>query len=230
MSVVSALRFAVRSVADQAMSFALFSACAGCGREGTRLCRDCRLALEHRLRAGAIEPAAPGWAAPAPLEALEWCAPLTGITRRVIDRLGDAGDCYLSRPLGEAIAHRWRQVGGGGDVLVPVPAPSGQVRDRGFDEAVLLARVAGRRLGLPVVEALERLSGEAPVSSSGEIFDVIAPARIDGRSVVLVDAVVGSGERLAACAVVLLRSGARAVSAVTVARDQLPQPVSVGYR
>jgi competence protein ComFC len=104
-------------------------------------------------------------------------------------------------------------------VLVPVPAGVERVRERGFDEAVLLAQEAGRHLHMPVVKALGR-----PQATDGEAFEVIAAERIRGRSVVLVDDVVGTGARLAACANALLDAGARVVSAVTVARDRLVAP------
>jgi len=226
MSFASEIRFAVRSAADRAVSLAMPSTCAGCYREGTQLCRECRVALQRRLRVGADD-GEQGSFALAPLTQLEWCAPFTGITRRAIDRLSDAGERNLSGPLGDAIAHRWRTAGGGGDVMVPVPAPSAENHDRGLDDVVLLAQVAGRRLHMPVVEALGRSVDAGSARSAGDAFTVIAPTRIVGLSVVLVDRVVGSGERLAACARELLRAGARAVSAVTVARDGLAVRESV---
>jgi predicted amidophosphoribosyltransferase len=217
-SFASELRFAVGSVTDRAVSLAMTSTCAVCYREDTRLCRDCRIALRDRLRATPNDTEAQASRALEPLAQIEWCAPYTGMTRRAIDRLSDDGERLLSGPLGEAIAHRWRLAGGGGDIMVPVPASAAQNRNRGFDAAVLLARVARARLHLPVVEALRRRSKRVP--TPGEGFEVIAPQRIVGRSVVLVDDVVGSGERLLASAVALLSAGARAVSAVTVASDR----------
>lgn len=224
MSFGSGLRFAMGSATDRALSLAMPSTCAVCCREGTRLCRDCRVALEHRLRTGPTESSAPGSQAPEPLAQLEWCAPFTGITRRAIERLSQSGERHLSGPLGEAIAHRWRTAGGGGDVVVPVPAPAARNRELGFDDVALLAQVVGRRLRLPVIQALGRRVDRDFGASTGDGFAVIEPGRIQGLSVVLVDDVVSSGERLAACARELLAAGARAVSAVTVARDRLAAP------
>jgi predicted amidophosphoribosyltransferase len=218
MSLIGEMRYAIGAAADHVLDLTVTLSCAGCYLEGSSLCRDCLASLDRRLGA---DPDAPGVrsAPPAPLARLEWCAPLTGLTRRALDRLGDAGERRLSDPLGEAIANRWTAGGGGGDVLVPVPGLVERNQERGFDAAVLLAHVAGRRLHLPVAEALGR-GGPA----AGEAFEVIASERVRGLSVVLIDDVVGTGERLAACATALLRAGARAVSAVTVARDRLTAP------
>jgi predicted amidophosphoribosyltransferase len=224
MSLISGLSYALGSAADRALGLTYVSSCAGCYVEGSSLCRECRASLDRRLGS---EPEMSNRLAsdlPAPLTKLEWCAPFTGLTRRVIDRLGEAGERRLSSPLGDAIANRWRRAGGGGDVLVPVPASTAHNQDRGFDEAALLAQVASRRLRMPVVQALGH-----PAADAGG-FEVIAAERIRGLSVVLVDDVVGTGDRLAACATALLEAGARVVSAVTVARDRLAasEPMTVG--
>lgn len=221
---MSELRHVVGSAADRALDFAMPATCVGCYRDGTTLCRDCRIALGSRLGAESSVTAGIRAELPAPLLRLESCAPLAGITRRAIERLSAAGERRLSGPLGEAIATRWRTSGSGGDVLVPVPDSRASVSARGYDDAVLLARVVGRRLRLPVVEALGRTTG---ADASGVAFNVIAPELIDGLSVVLIDDVVSTGATLVACATALLKAGARAVSAVTVASDRRPAPAPV---
>jgi ComF family protein len=166
---------------------------------------------------------------PEPLLQLEWCAPFTGVTRRALHQLKYGGERRLATPLGEAIASRWAIAGAGGDVLLPVPASADRIRERGYDQAVLLARVAGRRLRLPVVEGLVRARETAvqfDLDRAGRganvqgAFQVVAADAIRGRWVVLVDDVVTTGSTLAACARALLDAGALAVSAVTVARER----------
>lgn len=217
------VRNAIAAVTDRAVDLAMPVTCAGCFNGGSPLCRECRAALQARLEEGPRVRAGIEVATPAPLLQLEWCGPFSGITRRALDRLGEGGERRLSGPLGEAIAHRWKREGSGGDVLVPVPASTDSIRALGYDEAVLLARVAGRRLRMPVVEGLGR-TGVA-VLDRGGVFEVVAVEAIRGRSIVLVDDVVATGATLVACASALLRAGARVVSAVTVAREQLPAQV-----
>jgi predicted amidophosphoribosyltransferase len=229
LSLIADLRSVVGSAADRALDLTLPPICAGCYLEGTPLCRDCGDELKLRLAGNTSLPSRLSADRPAPLLQLEWCAPFTGITRRALDRLSDGDERRLSGPLGEAIATRWATAGAGGDVLVPVPTSANRVDERGYDPSVLLARVAGQRLRLPVVEALRRRPAIGPHgifestptgSNDTEGFDVIRSERIGDQWVILVDEVVSSGATLAACADALLGAGARAVSAVTVARDR----------
>jgi len=219
----------LRSVAARALDLALPAACAGCRREGAALCRECLPALDARLSA---EPGVPiGLPAdlPAPLLQLEWCAPFTGVTRRALHALKYDGERRLAPPLGAAVARRWARAAVAGDVLVPVPASPDRVRERGYDQAALIAAEAGRRLRVPVAQALERtrattaqfdLDRAARAANLGGVFQVRAPGGVAGRWVVLIDDVVTTGATLAACASALLEGGATAVSAVTVARER----------
>jgi ComF family protein len=231
MATLADLRRTLGSVADRALDLALPAACAGCGREGDPLCRECRPALDVRL---AAEPGVPvGLPAdiPAPLLQLEWCAPFTGPTRRALHALKYDGERRLGPVLGAAVARRWARAGAGGDAFVPVPASPDRVRERGYDQAALIAGEAGRRLGLPVLRALDRtrdtpaqfdLDRAARGTNLGGAFRVVpdAAGRVAGRWVVLVDDVVTTGATLAACAVTLIEAGALAVSAVAVARER----------
>lgn len=47
----------------------------------------------------------------------------------------------MAEPLGKATAERWRRAGAGGDLIVPVPVHAERARLRGYDQALLLARV-----------------------------------------------------------------------------------------
>lgn len=233
MSVVSEVRRAVGSTvgaaASRALDLALPALCAGCGLEGPPLCAECRPVIDVRLRAD------PGVALglpadlPAPLLQLEWCAPFTGVTRRALHQLKYAGERRLAAPLGEAIARRWAAAGAGGDILVPVPASPDRVRERGYDQAALLAGAAARRLGLRAEAALARarhtaaqfdLDRGARGTNVAGAFRVTRRDAISAKWVVLVDDVVTTGATLAACATALLEGGATAVSAITVARER----------
>lgn len=113
--------------------------------------------------------------------------------------------------------------------LVPVPLHRARLRRRGFDQAMWLARGVGARLGAPVLEAvMERCratlpQGDPRVLSRAEnvrgAFRLRDPSPVARRDLVLIDDVFTTGATARACAVQLLRGGARSVSLLTACRS-----------
>ena len=137
----------------------------------------------------------------------------------------------LGKPLGRFVVEAtkeedalWRDV----DVIVPVPLHPRRRRERGFDQARVLAREIGRLKGLPVAPGLLRKVRNIVPQTSLERDDRKAnvrgayaaprPARLRGCVVLLVDDVFTTGSTLGECASVLKRAGAKEVRAVTVAQ------------
>jgi ComF family protein len=188
-------------------------------------------AVARRLGEPPEAPVGLAVAMPVGLAQLEWCASFTGPARACLHALKYDGERRLARPLGQLMARRWREAGIGGEVLVPVPVHQARRRDRGFDQAELLARVIGRELGLPVVPAVRRqartvaqhgLGRGARAGNVSHAFgaDPAFEARVRDRWVVLIDDVVTTGATLSACAGALHTAGPRAVSALTLARER----------
>ena len=227
----------VRGLGTRVLDAALPGRCAGCGHEGAVLCGACAPALDARLDQPAGQPIGLPGDVPWPLLQLEWCAPFAGTVRRALHDLKYAGEQRLAEPLGRAIARRWAVAGAGGDVIVPVPVHRDRERRRGYDQAALIASVAGRELGLPVARIVERARAttaqfdlDRPARASnvrGAFALVPLPAGTGGRGpplagrwIVLVDDVVTTGATLAEVARVLLDGGAIGASAITVARER----------
>lgn len=130
--------------------------------------------------------------------------------------------------LGAAMARRlatWNIVP---DRIVPVPLHPRRLRERGYNQAELLACALGMEAGIPVrPAALERLrdtSAQARASSAIERRRNVTGAfaardAVRGGRALLVDDVCTTGATLSACAEALLTAGAAQVWGLTVARE-----------
>lgn len=220
------------NITSAALDLVFPAACAGCVREGEPLCPACRPALDARLELPGGVPIGLPADLPEPLLQVEWCAPFAGPVRAALHQLKYSGERRLARPLGEAVARRWARVGEGATVVVPVPVHADRERQRGYDQAALIAEVAAANLDLPFVRTLERTRAtqaqfelgrderSANVAGAFRVRDNRAVAAVAGQWVLLVDDVITTGATLAACGVALEEAGACAVSAVTVARER----------
>jgi ComF family protein len=206
-------------------------ACPGCGREGAAVCTQCLPFLARRRDEPAGVPLGLASTQPQGLVQLEWCCSYSGVARAALAALKYDGELRLVEVLAEQMAARWARVGIGGDVLVPVPVHAARLRQRGFDQAELLARAAGRLLKMPVATVLERATRTAAQHSLGRraraanVGGAFAVKPGGGREVrdswiVLVDDVVTTGATFRGCAQALHGAGARAVSGLALARER----------
>lgn len=111
------------------------------------------------------------------------------------------------------------------DMLVPVPTSRKRERERGFNQATLLAEGLGRMRGIPVVPALTRTSerGKQSLLTARQrrrnlIGCMRADERVAGRRVALVDDVYTTGATAQEAARALLASGAVSVHVICAAR------------
>lgn len=112
------------------------------------------------------------------------------------------------------------------DCLVPVPLAPGRLRERGYNQALELARPLAKQLQLPLRwQSLRRIRATAPQSG----LDRKARARnlrgafaadpaLRGQRVLLIDDVMTTGATLAACARSLRRVGVVTVEVWALAR------------
>jgi ComF family protein len=126
--------------------------------------------------------------------------------------------------LRDALRNRPVQV----DLVVPVPLSPRRHRERGFNQAALLAeQVVDAVGGVLAADALRRrdrpaqsaLSGAARRSNLAGAFQCASASDIHGRRVLLVDDVVTTGATLSACADTLALAGAGRICAIAFARD-----------
>ncbi len=114
------------------------------------------------------------------------------------------------------------------ELIVPVPLHPRRLRQRGFNQSVLLAREISRQRGIPLdflvlrrivdTESQAGLKKDERRSNMKSAFSVPDPGRIRGRRILLVDDVHTTGSTLGECARTLLKGGAESVGALTLAR------------
>jgi ComF family protein len=114
------------------------------------------------------------------------------------------------------------------DVVVPVPLHPARLRERGYNQAELIAKPLARRLHLPLRPYLLMRTKPRPARlllSRRErwltvrgAYEMRKGARVDNLRVLLVDDVFTTGATLDACARALRKAGAKSVVGLTVAR------------
>jgi ComF family protein len=129
--------------------------------------------------------------------------------------------------LGALVRHSLQRRPVRAELLVPVPLAPARLRQRGYNQAALLAHeLAGAVGGELAAEVLGRLDRPAQRTlGAAERLDNLRgsihcrmPAQVSGRRVVLVDDVMTTGATLSACAEALAAAGARQVIGLVFAR------------
>lgn len=115
------------------------------------------------------------------------------------------------------------------DAVTYVPVSPLRNFERGYDQARLIARAAGKILGLKTEPTLRKIrhnraqsSLTDPAERSENVRDVYTvphPERVRGRRFLLVDDVCTTGSTMAACARTLLEAGALSVSCAALAGE-----------
>ncbi len=210
--------------------------CVGCGQWGSLFCARCQEATPpipspvcDRCGRPTVHSGTCSLChrAPPPLSGIRSAAVFDGPLRRAIHHLKYRGRSALAQPLGMIMARAWPGDAIHGDCLIPVPLHPSRERQRGYNQARLLAEVLGRQIGLPVVKgAVRRVRATRPQvhldararqeNVIGAFSEGDVPMR--GRRPVLIDDVCTTSATLSACAHVLWQAGATEVWAYTLAR------------
>jgi len=156
--------------------------------------------------------------------------PLEGQLRELVHLLKYEGYTSIASELGPELGRLAREefpdtTGSEGTLVTFVPIDPARWRERGFDQAGILARHAAEWMELPWASTLERKKAVSPQTGlpaarrRRNLQGVFSPREAEpvlGRRVLLVDDVLTTGSTASACARTLKGAGAEAVEVVTV--------------
>jgi ComF family protein len=211
--------------------------CASCDQEGSSFCRDCQQKVEYL-----VPPLCPlcGYPSldnllchrcqqsPLAIDGIRSVAFFEGPLRRAMHKLKYQGLRTVAVPLGQMMSAYWQREPLPADVIVPVPLHRRRLRQRGYNQAGLLAQVLGQEIGLPVHEdwlvRTKATSSQVDLDAAerkqnvAEAFQCKNREAIVGCRVLLIDDVCTTGATLEACSLALRQAGAQSVWALTLGR------------
>lgn len=239
LSVRPAWRYTARQAAWAVVDMIFPPQCGGCGKEGQRFCADCRASLaylpapvcEHcgfPLRAGEMLRCASCLRQPTPaLASVRSVAFFEGPLQQALHRLKYKRDIILADALAVLLCEAWPAYGFAADLVVPVPLSAQRMRERGYNQAGLLADAFAALMGLPYTPAgaarFRHTASQVGLSAHERQANVAGAfrgrtERVADKAVILVDDVYTTGATLNACAEALLAAGAVRVWGFTLGR------------
>lgn len=150
---------------------------------------------------------------------------LTGPLRELVHHLKYNGREWLGQPLGRRLG---AQIAPLYDAVLPLPLHRSRERERGYNQAALLASGLGEALGRPVLTGLLRRQrqtarqadldrAERRANLAGAFTAPSNHSDLAGRSLLLVDDVLTTGATASAATEALLAAGARRVDLAVLA-------------
>ena len=132
---------------------------------------------------------------------------------------------FFTEWMTEGLTRYWEP--GSFDLLIPVPLHPHRLKERGFNQALLLVKELSRHTGIPYRKTILQkkkptipqviLSGVEREKGVRGAFHVIGEEELEGKGVLLIDDVYTTGATVNECSKVLLREGAKRVDVLTLA-------------
>lgn len=235
----------LRIGAHWTLDFALPPRCPGCGLivdDVHSFCHECWKQVEFLgnsgcrtcglpLQATDIDECAACLAAPPRIARIRSAVAYDEISRGLAIRLKYGRKVAIARTMARYMAPLV-EARDGDRVLIPVPLHRTRLWRRGFNQSALVARELSRRLNIDTdLFALRRIRPTPPLKGMSPLqrrrtvagaFKVSDRARVQGKTVILIDDVLTTGSTAEACAGTLKRAGAQRVELISWARVVKP--------
>jgi Predicted amidophosphoribosyltransferases len=156
-----------------------------------------------------------------------------GIGECLIKKLKFGGKRYLAEELGKLMTDEYIAVQFPCEVVTFVPMSGSEEKERGFNQAELLAKEVSKRLNMPLLTLLAKvrdtsgqkhLSGRERRDNLKGVFAVTDQKEAKGKTILIVDDVFTTGATINECARTLKRGGAKAVYSLTACVTQYKLP------
>ena len=230
----------ITRITQQCLDLLFPPRCAGCKKGGHVLCPACLEAIPPLQPPFCQHCGAPFTAQgtcrtcqyhPPRMHGLRAVGIFEGALRSYIHKLKYEGKTRLAEPLGYVMAEAYKRYSFHVDALVPVPLHPERQRQRGYNQAELLAEVCASHINVPLYSDALRRHRAAPAqmgSTASQRYQNVADAflctpaftagALSGRSILMLDDVCTTGATLEACAAPLYAAGAAAVWGLVLAR------------
>ncbi len=147
----------------------------------------------------------------------------SGVVREMILRFKFGGERHLARELARLSLDAWPKIPDADDTLFPVPASRARMRERGYNQAALLASAVARETGSTVKKTLFRSGGESQIKVRGADrtenirgkFSVLKGTEHTGRAW-LIDDVMTTGSTIIEVVSALSNAGLRHIQPAVV--------------
>jgi competence protein ComFC len=207
--------YALCDVCVRSLRWANGRTCERCGKilqedYGPDLCTDC-IDGEHAFERGFT------------------CVEYSVAERELIHRFKYKDQAYLGRKMAEIMYDRILAEELEADLILPVPMFRRKEKQRGYNQAAVLAASLAKHMGIPYdakllvrtveTEAMSRLSAMERRKNIREVFSVPPKRRekLAGKTVLLVDDIYTTGSTADACASALLAAGPSRIFGFTLA-------------
>lgn len=209
--------------------------CVSCDQLGQPLCDECRKKIDF-----VASPLCPlcGYPSeglchrcqhsPLDIDGIRSVAFFEGPVRQAMHALKYRGLRTVVKPLSGLMSDYWQRNPLPADVIVPVPLHRRRLRERGYNQAALLARALAAEIGLPVREkwlvriratfSQIELDASERKKNVSDAFQCPDHNVVAGRQILLIDDVCTTGATLESCSLALGQAGAQSVWAFTLGR------------
>ena len=206
------------SLIDRILAIIAPHDCLGCGNEGKLLCFECLEGLPE---------VAPKRLQSPYLTEVRSATPYRGVAKDLVWKLKSSGAQEAARIMATCMLKYISK--SKNSLIVPVPTATTRVRQRGYDQARLLARELSKQSKLPCLNCLIRTGQAHQVGAGREqrlsqltsAFRLKSPLLINNAHIILVDDVVTTGATMETVAKLLIQAGASKIEAITFAQPQM---------